>query len=881
MLGPPTGFWGKLESVNGVAVAWHPLAHHCADVAACCEALLEQTLLRQRLARTAGLYDLSPIQVARLCSLAAFHDLGKFNRGFQNKAFPGRTPWAGHLAEFLALLDGTCSDTANRERLAGAFPFPEVSAWGDDLLGLFVATISHHGRPVQPEPRHCDRSPECWTPGEDVDPFAGISELVALVRTWFPEAWAENGEQLPTSPPFQHAWCGLLTLADWLGSDSRPGFFPFGDVSCDRMAFARERATQRLRDLGLDATSARRALGADSPGYERVLGVVSPRPAQLRMLDLRCSPVGAVVVLEAPTGSGKTEAALAHFLRLFHAGLVDGMYFALPTRAAASQIYERVYSAARYAFGDAAPPVVQAVTGYIKADGVVGVPLPPFTVLWPDDPADRLHARGWAAENPKRFLAGSIVVGTIDQVLLSTLKVRHAHLRRSAVLRQLLVVDEVHASDVYMTRLLESVLDAHLAAGGQALLMSATLGAASRARLLAPPGRRAAATCPAPEAAAALSYPAISCRVGGESEVLDVQSPATEKIVYWELLAALERPREVAARALAAAVAGARVLIIKNTVSSCLDMQVELEATAGDARDRLFSCTEVACPHHSRFANVDRSLLDARVQHLFGRGRRSEGRGLVAVATQTVEQSLDLDADFLITDLCPMDVLLQRVGRLHRHKRQRPDGFEVARVLVLVPAVPDLSPYLTEKGTPRGGHGLGTVYESLLALQATWDALAARPHSEIPGENRQLVEAAVHPEALHELALRMGSAWLMHERNLRGIVLAKSQGATLNLLRSDLSFSQPDVRFPESGDAQIRTRLGWEDRVARLPAPALGPFGHEINELHVAHHLFQGELPEDPDELASQVATHEGGFTFRFGTWFRYDRLGLRREESP
>lgn len=880
VLGPPTGFWGKLKSVDGVVAAWHPLVDHCADVAACCQALLERTLLRQRLARTGGLDDLSPVQVARLCALAALHDLGKFNRGFQNKAWPGRRPWAGHLAEFLALLDPACRDRGNRERLQEVLPVGELDGWSEDIDGLFFATISHHGRPAFPEPHHYDLVPECWTPTADLDPFAGIADLVQLVRVWFPGAWLASGDPLPERPAFQHAWSGVLTLADWLGSDARPGFFEFGEAGRDRMPFARERARRRMIELGLDAALLRPALGDRLPGYEKVPSVNKPRPAQARMLDLPLPERGGMVVLEAPTGSGKTEAALVHFLRLYHAGLVDGMYFALPTRVAATQIYERVHATISHAFGDAGPPVVQAVSGYIKVDAVEGVPLAPFDVLWPDDQRERLSVRGWAAETPKRYLAGAIVVGTIDQALLSALKVPHAHLRSSALLRHLLVVDEVHASDLYMARLLEAVLDTHLAAGGHALLMSATLGAATRTRLLAEPGRRGAASCPSPAEATGLGYPTISYRVHDRVGSLAVESPAVEKTVTWELLAALDYPTAVAAMVLARAAAGARVLVVRNTVSGCLALQQELEAAASSATDLLFSCAGVACPHHSRFAKADRALLDLRMHDLFGRERENGGRGVVVVATQTVEQSLDLDADLLISDLCPMDVLLQRVGRLHRHLRPRPAGCEEPRAVVLVPESADLSPLLTEMGNVRGAHGFGTVYESLLSLQATWDTLRSSAQAEVPRDNRRLVEAAVHPETLRDLAARMGAAWRKHEIGLRGTALADSQGAALNLVRRDLGFDDPGVAFPASAtDGRIRTRLGWEDRVARFSPPLAGPLGNDVSELKVPHHLFRGTFPAADEELANEVGSMPGGFTFRFGARFRYDRWGLRPEE--
>jgi hypothetical protein len=165
------------------------------------------------------------------------------------------------------------------------------------------------------------------------------------------------------------------------------------------------------------------------------------------------------------------------------------MYFALPTRAAARQIHGRIQAALQRLLGDeAARYVTLAVPGYITRQAE-GASLPEPDAHWPDASMEARHDALWASERPKRYLAGWVAVGTIDQVLMAGLRVRHAQLRSGAMLRLLLVVDEVHASDTYMTAILRNVLDQHRRAGGHALLMSATLGSAARARLLQPTGR--------------------------------------------------------------------------------------------------------------------------------------------------------------------------------------------------------------------------------------------------------------------------------------------------------------------------------------------------------------------------------------------------------
>ena len=877
MKGPPQGFWGKLEQADdGSVSAWHPLADHCADVAACCEALLAGTILARRLAALGGRERLSPVQTARLGVLAALHDIGKFNVGFQNKARRDARFKAGHLAEVAGLLGATYAATP---RLLTALRGEILESWGEAIDQLLVATISHHGRPIGVDEAV---NPACWEAKGGADPFGGIADLVERTTVWFPEAWTEAEDPLPASAAFQHAWCGLVTLADWIGSYSER-FFPFAEDDADRMPFARERAALACERLGLAAGGSRRSLGMEVPGFERIAPGLTPRPAQEALLELRPeSGEGSVALLEAETGSGKTEAALAYFARLFHAGLVDGLYFALPTRTAATQIYRRVCTAVACLFpdGEARPAVVLAVPGYLEVDGSSGVRLPHFRVLWPDEP---LRDRGWAAEHPKRYLAGTVAVGTVDQALLSALTVSHAHLRSTALLRHLLVVDEVHASDAYMTRIVEEVLDHQLAAGGHALLMSATLGAAARERLLAPAGRRSGQEPQPVAAAVAQPYPLVSFRQGAHRRRVEVRAggmPA--KAVEIELAAEMEEPDAIARRAFAAARAGARVLVLRNTVAGCVETQLAVEALGGAAGEEevLFRCNGLLAPHHARFAKPDREQLDRAIEAAFGKER--PGGGCVAVATQTVEQSLDLDADLMITDLCPMDVLLQRIGRLHRHPgRVRPPGCEVARAVVLTPPEPLVSRILPH-GEARGPHGLGTVYEDLRAIEATWRTLAAERRMTIPLDNRKLVEAGTHPAVLAGLVEELGEPWGKHQTHVTGKTLAERRQGTLNLVRRDLAFgtdpSGESVKFP-SGDTarRIPTRLGLEDRLVRFEPPVASLFGADstISNITVPHHLVARGTAADA-AVAEAVERIEGGVEFRFGARrYRYDRLGL------
>ena len=283
-----------------------------------------------------------------------------------------------------------------RERLLSALPIEQMMQWGS-FDEAFLSIVAHHGRPVDINNIFPDAYRDRWIAGEDCDPVADLAALGTAVRRWFPDAFADAGVSLPSKPRFWHAVAGCAMLADWLGSDT--DFFPFanGDDP-DRMQFSRHQSLRALRDLGID------------PSEVRMTGVptfasVSRHPA--REIQMAAGEAdGQIVIMESETGSGKTEAALYRFARLFEFGEVDGLYFALLTRVAAMSLYKRVCEAVDRMFeGRSKPAVALAVPGYIGADGVTGRALPGFEVQWDDDPSDAERRARWAAEHPKAVLS--------------------------------------------------------------------------------------------------------------------------------------------------------------------------------------------------------------------------------------------------------------------------------------------------------------------------------------------------------------------------------------------------------------------------------------------------------------------------------------------
>lgn len=846
--------WGKLRrSMDGVALERLALVDHCADVAACAEALLRQETTARRLLRLAGTGGdaLPEAWVARLCAIAFLHDAGKVNAGFQARADAGAAR-VGHIDELAGLFA--------REDLRGELGLDAMQNGGSPevLWEALCAAFAHHGRPARLEDgvRHAP----LWRARPGYEPAAGLRAIAAAVREAYPLAFAPGGPPLPEAPAFWHAFAGLVMLADWLGSD--PDAFPFEPPEgTSRIARSRGRAAALLQEIGYDSGCMREDFAA--PDF----AAVSPYPPSA-IQRLAGEAQGRLVTLEAETGAGKTEAALYRFARLFALGRVEGLFFALPTRVAATALFERVRAAVARMFPrDDRPVVIQAVPGNVRADDARIRLLPEFSVQW-DDEADLAARRArWAAERPKRFLAGTIAVGTIDQALLGTVCVRHAHLRAFSLLRSLLVVDEVHASDAYMERLLVSLLQLHDAAGGEALLLSATLGAGARERLLRCDPR---ARTPPPEEAIETPYPAVSERVEGRVVTTRADSRHRDKRVAVAVDHRIGDPAAVAAMALDAARRGAKVLVVRNTVRDAV-ATVRALGPLGAEQELLFRVAGRATLHHGRFAREDRLLLDSAVEGAVGR-TRPDG-GLILVGTQTLEQSLDIDADVLVTDLAPIDVLLQRIGRLHRHARERPPGFAAARATVLAPARFDA--WLDRAG--RGAHGLGgAVYDDLVALAAARDLVAAGSDWEIPAMNRRLVEQGTHPELLDAFGERLAGEdprWIAERQRTAGRRLALATEGALAAIEWRGPFSEFSVR-----EDQVGTRLGLRDAEVVFSDPPMGPFGIPVSRLvvpgwwePVASAIADGAAPQAVEALA-------GGFSFRVGdTGLRYGALGLER----
>ncbi|MBN8426849.1 MAG: CRISPR-associated helicase/endonuclease Cas3, partial [Xanthomonadales bacterium] len=867
-------YWGKADAKRPEDQNWHPLIYHMLDVAAVASVWWDTCpALRGRF--MAAFPDAPESHLrAWVLFFIALHDLGKADIRFQLKA-PEALAAAWRVVEKdvdhvlrvqeISTFDHGCAGFA----YAGL----EYQTWVgtlDDEIELpiwtcwerwIAAVTGHHGDfPSKEGFRVLEKDTDVL--GELIDHDRNVRHaLVVALESLFLQPVGLSLQDLPPSCSLaaRVLLAGFCASCDWVGSNADEFVYrALNQALPDYLRERREHIETRcmLERYGL------LAVANDYGGLRLLLDdTEAPRGIQTLVDTLPTKP--GLTLIEAPTGSGKTEAALAYAWRLLAAGEADSIVFALPTQATANAMLKRVEVFAAKVYGES-----NVVLAHGKREFNSGfqqlVERGQRRTRQGDEEAG-VQCAAWLASSRKRVFLGQIGVCTVDQVLLSVLPVRHKFVRGFGLNKSVLIVDEVHAYDAYMYGLLGEVLKSQRACGGSAILLSATLSTPLRDKLLAAWGSHAAHEGDA-------RYPALWHATGDATApltVADEHRPARHEVGIECLRRVGAYPDgELLARIVAAGRSGALVAIVVNLVD-------DAQRLARALRELTRDCPEIAVDlFHARYRFSDRQDKEAAALKHYGReAPRTSGR--ILVATQVVEQSLDLDADFLITDLCPMDVLLQRIGRLHRHARPddaRPAAYRTAQTCVVTPTDGDLTPNLKR---PRHGLGLfhngGGVYADVRILQATLNLIDAEPQVCIPADNRRLVESATHPEALRVVESR-DERWASHGQQIDGLTGAKKTNAKLGLLPFDRPFEE--LSFPD--DIKLATRLGAADRVANFMPPQPGPFDMPVAELPIRFHLLPPGLPEDaaPEDIVAEA----GGFRFRFGNArYRYSRFGLER----
>ena len=659
--------------------AYLPLRIHLQDTEAVITRLVRQWLSEAGRACIAG--SMTEEMLVRLaCFLALIHDLGKATPCFQRKVAP--------LVE-----DGMERLTACGLRwgaLPNACESPHALA-GEMLLleagcPTSVASIvgAHHGKPsserMHEEPGQMELHPENYF-GKSREAWESVRQ--ALIDEALAAAGFADMSELPeVSVPVQILLSGLLIMADWLASN--PAFFPLIRVDDPVFAGTAERGEQGWRRIRLPACWQPETLFATDDLCQRRFfdergNGYTPNAVQRAMMQAaEQSAHPGVMILEAQMGVGKTEAALlaAEILSCGMDGQEKrgGIFFGLPTQATANGIFPRVcrwaqtltetfQATLRLAHGGAAlNPDYLAIQERSRVEEDAQ-----------DDSGLVVHA--WF-QGRKQALLSSFVIGTVDQLLMAALRQKHVMLRHLGLCGKVVIIDEIHAYDAYMVQYLDAALTWLGAYRVPVILLSATLPPQRRQELVA-----AYLGGQAPEGAwrQSLAYPQLTWTDGAQvhQTAIDDSSGARQVRVQRAAFDALDMDAlavHLSERLSQGGCAG----VIVNTVHRAQQAAQALSRSMPDTQVLLL---------HAQFVLPDRiAHEDELVRRIGKQSGAAQRHRLVVVGTQVIEQSLDIDVDYLVTDLCPMDLLLQRIGRLHRHPGHdaiRPPKLQTAQCLVL------------------------------------------------------------------------------------------------------------------------------------------------------------------------------------------------------
>jgi CRISPR-associated endonuclease/helicase Cas3 len=701
--------WAKSGEPHG-----HGLLAHMLDVAAVAEAIVrrESGHTQAWAAQSLGLPSESAPRW--LAGLVGLHDFGKAIPGFQSKWPAGQQRDESTGLSFKpAALTVDRHDLASavllRRNLAARISAPE---W---VMAVSQAVGAHHG--YMPTSADIQKA-------QPRNEGAGWAEArQQLLDTYWGTLELAGEPSLPQVTLPAAAWlAGLTSVADWIGSNQ--DWFPPGerdDTLTGHFRKARDLAEHALDEIGWPVF--RPLLDADADADSlvgRVLGAsaaaIEARPLQRiadRLLSQASGPT--LMIVEAPMGEGKTELAFLAHLRLQAANGHRGLYVALPTQATGNAMFDRALTFLRSFARDTRLDIQLAHSGAMLDERIHhlrGID---------ESEKESVSSSAWFSQR-KRPLLSPYGAGTIDQALFATLNVKHHFVRLWGLANRVVVLDEVHAYDTYTSGLIEALLRWLKAMHCSVVLMSATLPEKRRAAFL-----QAWDAADAPE----IQYPRVLMTCG--SETIGEHSPSRPlaSLSVAGIPEDLEALAEAATNALKGDGCGA---VIVNTVQRAQDLYTLL-------KDRAEGETELLL-FHARYPADERGEREKAVLAKFGRGdaQHRPPRALL-VATQVVEQSLDLDFDFMISDLAPVDLLLQRAGRLHRHERPRPPVHDKPQLIV--------AGLLRERPPELEETKWGFVYDAYV-LYRTWAIAGKEPVWHLPADIDRLVQEVYSYEPFAE-----------------------------------------------------------------------------------------------------------------------------------
>lgn len=705
--------WGKTQNHGKDSRLFHPAVYHMLDVGyVAMELLGEAASPRWRIA-LARSFGCKPEEVIGWAPyLVALHDIGKLSDSFQGQnqnqkvrlqqeGLPfGRDNQLHHtvIGQVHTFFDTDDADTPRSMRLILR-----------DAIGGHHGIFHSPSLPKEKQKLMQRDEPSIW---------AGLrKEAAALLRDFlfqqFPEGWSEPANRSSAVMILT----GFTILCDWLGSDET--YF-----SCQQdmdlsvyLRVSQTRAKEAVRQAGFLSTVTSHT-GVAFRSLFHHLPEIRPLQAAIDEIPERLLSGPCLAIIEAPTGEGKTEAALALAHKIAKAQGSEELYYALPTTATSDQMFGRVQRYLHDLLGiDARVKLIHGQV-FLTEDDLNVEPMENGVTFGNVDSLE------WFGPK-KRALLAPFGVGTIDQAELAALNTKHNALRLLGLAGKVLLLDEVHAYDTYMTTIIERLLSWLSALGTSVILLSATLPGARRTRLV-----QAFLGTETNFLGGVDVYPSLV--VASHGEIYHANPPATQPQRQLNVTALSfpgEDPQEVdhqkAVWLLEQVKEGGCACWITNTVDRA---QRIFEAV-----DRLAGCEVERMLLHARFPLNERHDIENALAERYGpTGEVGGNRPLraIVIGTQVLEQSLDLDFDVMMTDLAPVDLLLQRAGRLHRHTRSRPVSHEQPRLYINLSVDKDGALQLREDQY---------IYPAYI-LRKTWLAISESSQLHLPEDYRRLVE---------------------------------------------------------------------------------------------------------------------------------------------
>lgn len=691
-------FWAK----SGDSSTWLSVVQHLMDAADIAANLFDSYLSEHHRNLMASVWegDLAKAR-ASFVFLVGAHDCGKIS-----PQFACQSEDLAQLIDHQGLTVFRKQDYPDRKylrhELVSQFAFQEEveSSDGDGERARHWAILLgvHHGRYLDAQAITLARAQYSTQEGSrEDDPRWGQarSEILRWIarRSGFPLIASETA--LPALPiAVAAAYVSAMVIADWLASNE--DYFPLrprpidaeGNLSIGgypeftaeeqrrRVQQAWERADfpapMRVPDMSeLDVEELYRHRFGWPASYRAT-------KAQREALEIVTTEDPDLMIVEAAPGSGKTELALASAEALMRARGLQGIFVALPTQATTNAMFSRVKSWLTNILGDEPQKLgIQLAHGKYSLNEsfmeLIDKGHSPLEVHDGDEDKG-LYASAWMGTRLKLTLS-PVVVGTIDQILLAALKSRNVLVRHLGLMGKVVVIDEVHASDEFMSTYLNAALTWLGMYGIPVVLLSATLPPKRRMVLLNAYRRGKGLTALSEQSIEDRDgYPVISTLSAHGFQIHQIEGePEVEKRI---IPLQVDSPDKIAGFLDRELADGGCAVIIRNTVREAQETYDAVKAVFGREQTTLL---------HARFLAVEREERDRRMLELFGKNSAHRPQRHVVVSTQVVEQSLDVDFDLMLTDPAPMDLILQRIGRLHRHNRQdRPECLNDARCLILV-----------------------------------------------------------------------------------------------------------------------------------------------------------------------------------------------------